>query len=72
MREPTICRKCNQTKCQGQRVEFVPGHVWPLDESKSGSKSAKGSRSKSPVKSAKGKKSAGKKKGSGKKKKKKK
>lgn len=71
MKEPTICRKCNQPKCQGQKVEFV---IRPKsEEDGKDKKRGASSRSRSPTKSAKstkssksgkksGKKSAGKKK----------
>ncbi|XP_069120915.1 uncharacterized protein [Argopecten irradians] len=80
MKEPTKCRICNQIRCQGARVEYVPSQNKTEDGDNKRGKSAPAGRGRSPAKSArptksaKGSKSAkGKKSGkkSGKKKKKK-
>ena len=69
MKEATKCRICNQPRCQGQRVEYVPRPNKPEEEdSKNKRGSSSRSRSAKSAKSAKSKKSG---KGSAKKKKKK-
>ncbi|XP_041460720.1 uncharacterized protein LOC121411898 [Lytechinus variegatus] len=63
MPEPSRCRKCNQKKCQGERVEYVePKHPVSTDKKGRGL-SSKSSRSSKSAKSTKSKKSAKKKSG---------
>ncbi|KAI8495757.1 PREDICTED: cGMP-gated cation channel alpha-1-like [Branchiostoma belcheri] len=72
MKAPDICRMCNQPNCQGQRVEYVPGHEYPREGDKKRGKSGKKSGKKGKKSGKKkGKKSGKKGKKSGKKKKKK-
>ncbi|WAR18145.1 hypothetical protein MAR_032739 [Mya arenaria] len=53
MPEPTHCRICNQKRCQGNRIEYVPRSKDEVDPKAQKSKSATGMRTRSAAASAK-------------------
>eukprot|EP00057_Strongylocentrotus_purpuratus_P003441 XP_003726654.1 PREDICTED: uncharacterized protein LOC100893749 [Strongylocentrotus purpuratus] len=57
MLEPARCRKCNQKKCQGERVEYVASKLPPSTDKKGRGMSSKSSRSSKSAKSSKSSKS---------------
>ncbi|VDI63550.1 uncharacterized protein LOC143062955 [Mytilus galloprovincialis] len=63
MKEATKCRICNQTRCQGQRIEYVPRTNKPDEEDGKNKRGAPSrARSAKSAKSVKGKKGSAKKK----------